>query len=657
MKRIIFSIVFSLLSLILYSRPIFTIGKNKVTVEIELIGKKASSIHVEVLTPSAVRISSFNKEGISPSLGLVVKEELPDVRFKANYKDKNVEITTSDIIVEIEENGLVRVFNRASSKLVIESDKMFTDSDQQAGAFTIKQRLFLNSNEQLFGLGQSNNNRKFNIRGSRVDILQDQVATATPIFYSDKGYAVIWDNYSASSFIDTKGYLELNAAVAEGIQFICIHGPGWDKIISELRTISGKAPMLPRWAYGFWHSPTSIDASNNQESVTSKYRLLNIPIEPFPGDFSEWCDQEKSLTSNAENPKFANALALQLYKEKIGLIEQSEKRVCIPSRSAFPGIHQFGTYTFAGSVPGCWTTLQNQVIAGINFTLAGQPYWSTNIGGINENNCNKEPYAEMLTRWYQFAAFNPVFQVSEKNREPWSVSKPGETYFEAISNAIKLRYRLLPYIYTVASQVYLKDGSLVRPLFAEFPTDPSASKTDRQFMFGPSILVCPVLEPGIQTMKIYLPGKDIEWFDFWTGKKYQGGVEVDINVDISRIPLFVKGGSLIPLGDSSSAANDSTVQTLELRVYPSLKIDFQYYEDQFDGQGYRNNLSAVFPMVYIDKEKTLEIDSPKGSFPGLITQRKFHAVLVGEDKGIGINPSENFKVIDYKGKRTKTKLE
>ncbi len=657
MKRLIFSLVLIHIAFLLYSRPIFTVGKNKVTVEIELIGRKASAIYVEVLTSSAVRISSVNNEGVIPPSSLIVKDELPAVKFKADYKDKNVEITTSDIIVEIEENGLVRVFSRASSRLVIESDKMFTESDQQAGAFAVKQRLFLNSNEQLFGLGQSNNNRKFNIRGSRVDIIQDQVATATPIFYSDKGYAVIWDHYSASSFIDTKGYLELNAALADGIQFICIHGPGWDKIISELRAISGTAPMLPRWAYGFWHSPTSIEANNSQETITDKYRQMHVPVESFSSESYEGYDQEKMLAKSIEDQRYVNALALQFYKEKAGLIEQSEKRICVPTRSAFPGIHQFGTFSFAGAIPGCWSSLQNQVIAGQNITLAGQPYWSTNIGGINEDNCNKEPYIELLTRWYQFAAFNPIFQVSEKGREPWTISKPGEVYFEAIVDAIKLRYRLLPYIYSVASEVYTKNSSLVRPLYAEFPSDPMTLKKENQFMFGPSIMVCPVFEAGIQNMKIYLPEKETEWFDFWTGKKYTGGQEIVVDVQISHLPLFVKAGSIIPLGEADQSATENLGQTLELRIYPGPKCEFQYYEDQFDGQGYRNNLSVIFPMIYSGKDQVLSIESYKGSFQEFSASKKFQAVWVEENNGIGLGQAEKFQVIDYKGKRTKTKLE
>lgn len=650
MKAIVSTILFCLVVISVFSRPLYVVEGNTVTIDVELIGGKARIIRVDMLTPSAVKVVSSNKETLSERPGYIVREGLDPVRFKVNYKDNIVEITTSNLIVDVEENGLVRIFNRASNRLVVGSDKMYQASALDPGKFDIKQRLFLSGNEQLFGWGQSETDRLSNLRGQHLEIVQNEVATASPIFYSDKGYAVIWDHYSKSGFTDTKGYLELSAVATDEIEYLCIYGPEWDKIIAELRTVTGKAPMLPRRAFGFLTAPADSGADVGQ------YHLYGMPADQYPaGSFDQLKKEHEALLQ--ADFRNINASALPILKSTLPQLYTSESRACLPTRSALPGVQQYGVFTYTGAVKGCWNTLKSQITSGINFTLAGQPYWSTNIGGNTSEQCSSEPYAELMTRWYQFAAFNPVFQLMETGKEPWKIAQPGDPYFQAIADAIRLRYRLLPYIYSVAHQVYAANGSMVRPLYCEFPDDPKTLKIDQQFMFGPSIMVCPVTAPGVASLQVYFPGQAFDWVDFRTGKRYPAGSESKIDVSIASVPVFVKSGSVIPLAPVNNCANDSLSQPLELRVYPGPKNEFVYYEDQNDGQGYTLAQVARIGLFFSEKEKALEIGSTEGTYPGLPVERMFKVVLVDDEKGLGLSTCDNCQTVTYKGKRIKVKLE
>jgi alpha-glucosidase (family GH31 glycosyl hydrolase) len=658
MKAFIFTLLMALLVVSSYGRPMFNVEGNIVHIDIEGIGKKARVVRVEVLTNSAVRITTSTKAELSGSASLTVRTDLPPVKFKAGYKDYNVEITAANISVTVFENGLISIFNRKGNRMIVESDKNFTPVENTQALYQIKQRLFLSNPENIYGLGQAENAHRFGLRGKKSEVVQNKAALASPIFYSEKGYAFFWENYSATSFIDTRGNLEIVSELANEIQYVVVYGPEWDKIVADLRTITGKAPLLPRWAYGFWHSPSSFTASQTTKGLTTQYNGLGLPVETFDDAHFNTYTKESALIAENNDLLFANALApYKLKAEFENLLAGYEKRICLPTRSAVPGMQKYGTYVFAGDVPGCWAGLKNQVAAGMNITLAGHPYWSTNIGGVEPNGCNKEPFAELLTRWYQFAAFNPIFQVSSPNREIWAVSKPGDGYYEAISDAIKLRYRLLPYIYSVAHHVYANDHSMVRPLMFSYADDAKVADNDRQFLFGASIMVCPVPEAGAKTMNVYFPAKEPAWYDFWTGKQYDGGADVPVKTEISKIPLFVKAGSIVPMGGIHASTIDSLVAPLEIRVYDGAKGSFSLYEDQYDGQGYKTNLFTKIVMNYDDKSKTLDIGQIEGTFPNSPVARTFKAVLVNENKGVGLQATESAQLVEYKGKRVKVKFE
>lgn len=659
MKKLLL-ILFMILTISAWSRPLFKVEGSSVTVDIEGVGKKARIVKIDFLTESSVKITTCNNATLSDKQSLIFKTNLRPVKIKADYKDSNVEIGSDKVIVNVEENGLVRIFNRESGgRMIVESDKMFNSSTIEQGAYSYKQRLFLGREERLFGLGQVADSKScFNLRGQKIEVVQNDEAIASPVFYSDRGYAVIWDNYSASSFSDTKGFLEISSSVADEIQYVFIYGPEWSNIVSEIRTMTGKVLMLPRWAYGLWHLPSSL-GTTTQDAIVAKYHQAELPSDKYDDANYDLFKKELALEQSEQKARYSNALPLFEMQSDFEKFDTLPARVCLPSKSAMPGMQKYGTFVYTGNVKGCWNSLKNQITSGMNISLSGNPYWSTNIGGV-ASSCENTPYPELLTRWYQFAAFNPIFQISETGREIWDIAKPGDKYYEAMANAIKLRYRLLPYIYSSAYNVYKNNESLVYPLMFNALDDPKIYEYGQQFMFGNALMVCPVTEAGVTEKKVYLPkNKDNNgWVDFWTGKHYDGGSEITTNVTIDNIPLFVKDGSIIPMTGPFLSTEDSLGAPVEIRIYPGKgRKTFIYYDDDHKTKGYKEDFTAKIIVAYNSKDNTIELSGVEGFSQSIATPKIFNVVVVTEEKGTGLEKCSEPVVLEYKGKRIKAKVE
>lgn len=308
--------------------------------------------------------------------------------------------------------------------------------------------------------------------------------------------------------------------------------------------------------------------------------------------------------------------------------DQPDKRVIILTRSAYAGQQRNGAITWSGDIHGDWETLRRQVPAALNFTLSGIPYWSADIGGFFGGKPQDPAYAEIFTRWYQFAVFNPMFRVhgTGPGKELWNFDAATQ---KTLVDYDKLRYRLLPYIYSASWDVTSNHGTFMRALVFDFKDDNYAIRLTDEYMFGKALLVAPVSQAKATTRTVYLPGKDT-WFDFWTGAKFTSGQTVTAKADIATIPVFVRAGSILPLGPVKQYADQPSSEPIELRVYPGKDGSYQLYDDAGDGYAYQKGQYSLIGMTWSDNAKRLDLAARQGSFKGMATNIAF-AVQCGGD--------------------------
>lgn len=358
----------------------------------------------------------------------------------------------------------------------------------------------------------------------------------------------------------------------------------------------------------------------------------------------------------------------------------SAKRIFILTRSAFAGQQRYGANTWSGDVVASWNALRNQISAGLNFSLTGIPYWNSDIGGFFlwdfKKKLDDPEYRELYVRWLQFGTFCPMMRShgADAPREIYQFGKKGDRAYDAIEKYINLRYRFLPYIYSSSWDVTANQSSMMRALVMDFAKDKNALDINDQFLFGKSILVSPVttamyVKPAvtgrdtvqvedfsiIKTKETYLPA-GTGWYDFWTGEKLQGGKKVSKQTPVDIIPLYIKAGSIIPLGPIVQYAEEKKWDDLEIRIYPGADGKFVLYEDENDNYNYEKGLYSTIVFGWSDKKKNLTIYNRKGSFPGMLQKRKFTIRIVDT-----ITAAENIirepgKVITYEGEKVSVKL-
>lgn len=354
--------------------------------------------------------------------------------------------------------------------------------------------------------------------------------------------------------------------------------------------------------------------------------------------------------------------------------ETSDKRAFILTRSAFAGQQRYGSVVWSGDVVASWEALRNQISAGLNFSLCGIPYWNSDIGGFFLWNFPKKledpNYRELYTRWIQFGAFCPMMRShgTDAPREIYQFGKKGEKIYDAIEKAINLRYLLLPYIYSTSWDVTANNSTMMRALVMDFPNDAHAIQLNDEYMFGKSILVCPVTESmytkdssfdfsTIKSREIYLP-KGTTWFDFWTGEQYNGGQYIKKETPIDIIPLYVRAGSILPIGPKVQYATEKKWDNLEIRIYPGADGTFTLYEDEGDNYNYEKGIYSTITFTWNDVKKMLTIHERKGLFPEMVTTRKFRIVKVTTGHGTGLEDTDYIdKIVKYTGKELKVILQ
>ena len=361
------------------------------------------------------------------------------------------------------------------------------------------------------------------------------------------------------------------------------------------------------------------------------------------------------------------------------------KRIFIMTRSSYAGQQHYGSNMWSGDVNSSWDMLRKQVPAGLSFTLTGNPNFNTDIGGFFCSSYNtkgsgsapKNPqFQELYVRWMQYGLFCPVFRShgADAPREIWQFGKKGEPVYDAIEKQIRLRYRLIPYLYSTAWQVTSNNDSYMRPLFAEFAADKKVWNMTDEFMFGHNILACPIVDPQYTEEKVirtnamtgwdrndvrgqkeegrsvdwteaktavkYLP-KGAMWYDFWTNKTYKGGQNVTLTTSFDRVPMFVRAGGILPLGPEMQYVGEKAWDNLEIRVYPGADGTFTLYEDEGDNYNYERGVCSTIIFTWNDKARKLIIGARKGQFPGMLQSRRFTVVLPdGRQQEVSYNGTE-----------------
>jgi alpha-D-xyloside xylohydrolase len=328
-----------------------------------------------------------------------------------------------------------------------------------------------------------------------------------------------------------------------------------------------------------------------------------------------------------------------------------KKRVFILSRSAFAGSQRNAVTAWSGDINSDWLSFRRQVPAGLNFALSGIPYWTTDIGGFVFGNTRDPAFRELFVRWFQYGTFNPILRVhgtrSPDENELWSYGPDAQTI---LVNFDRLRYRMLPYIYSLAWKTTSEAYTPMRPLVMDFRNDQRAQNTGDQFMFGPAFLVNPVTDPSAATRQLYLP--DARWYDFWTGSTVVGGHTINAIAPLDRLPLYVRAGSILPLGPDEEWSTEKPADPIELRIYRGADGAFNLYEDENDNYNYEKGAYATIPLQWDDAGHTLTIGDRKGQFPGMLESRSFRVVFVSENHGVGVNPADEAdKVVQYLGKQ------
>ena len=301
--------------------------------------------------------------------------------------------------------------------------------------------------------------------------------------------------------------------------------------------------------------------------------------------------------------------------------DQPDKRAFVLTRSAYAGQQRNAAVTWSGDTMGTWDVLRRQVPAALNFSLSGIPYWSADIGGFFGGDPKDPAYAELFTRWYQFGVFNPMFRVhgTGAGKELWAFDAPTQ---KILLDYDKLRYRLLPYIYSASWDVTTRHGTMMRALAFDFRGDTNALNIADEYMFGKALLVAPVLQPHARQRSVYLPGREV-WYDFWTGQAQTGGQVVTARADIATVPVYVRAGSILPLGPVKLYADAPSDAPIEVRVYPGRDGGYELYDDAGDGNGYTHGQYATVEMKWSDTARRLDIAGRKGSFPGMAARQVF----------------------------------
>jgi alpha-D-xyloside xylohydrolase len=382
----------------------------------------------------------------------------------------------------------------------------------------------------------------------------------------------------------------------------------------------------------------------------------------LPMDYFKWLISPTALGPSTE---YLNAYSIvnadAIYNGQRSV--DPDKRVFLLTRSGFIGEQRYSTATWSGDIGTSWTDMRMQMAAGLNFSMSGIPFWGMDIGGFSVMSKfydpkNADEWRELQTRWHQFGTFVPLFRTHGQwpQRELWNIAPEGSETYQSILWYMRLRYRLMPYLYALTGAVTHEDYTLMRGLPMDFPDDPNVRDLSDQWMFGPALMPCPVYEYKARSREVYFPAGG--WYDFYTGQYVErdaralaeSGRRVVVPAPYGRIPLFVRAGSIIPFGPSMEWCDEKPADDIRLYVYAGADADFTLYEDDGLTYAYEKGAFSTIPIHWDEAARTLTIGDRAGSFPEMLRERRFHVIVVDPAHPHAYDPDAVGTACDYQRK-------
>jgi alpha-D-xyloside xylohydrolase len=604
----------------------------------------------------------------------------------------------------------------------------------------------------------------------------------------DGGESFITLKYLRPADNDEQQRISFWSEVADQIDYYFISGTSMDDVISGYRTVTGKAPMMPKWAMGFWQSRQRYTNQDELLGVVREYRKREIPLDNIVLDWQYWpidkwgdhqfdsirFPEPDAMISTLHNELHANIMISVWPKYYVGTknyeamnsmgwlykrnVEKGQKdwigyvstfydafnadarkafwdqintslyskgidawwldatepdicsnlpmaerkalmsptalgpadkvfnafslvnaqgvwegqratdpgqRIFILTRSAFAGLQRYSAANWSGDIAARWHDMKAQIPCGLNFCMSGIPYWTMDIGGFavesryyKPSPADLEEWRELMTRWFQFGTFVPIFRSHGEfpYREIYNTAPENHPAYQAIVATDRLRYRLMPYIYSLAGQTYLNDYTIMRGLVMDFPGDPAVNDIGDQFMFGPSLMINPVTEYKARSRDVYLPGP-YGWYDLYTGGYFTGGKVISADAPYSSIPVFVREGAILPIGPDLQFTSEKTADPLTIFVFTGMDGTFTLYEDEGVNNSYEDGAYTLIPFVYSEADRTLTAGARMGEFTGMLQSRTFNVVVVSKEKPAKIDwDAAPDKVIKYSGDEVSVKL-
>jgi len=369
-----------------------------------------------------------------------------------------------------------------------------------------------------------------------------------------------------------------------------------------------------------------------------------------------------------------NADAIYNGQRSVWKGKDNEPRVFLLTRSGFAGEQRFSTATWSGDIGTRWEDMRAQMTAGLNYSMSGVPFWGMDQGGFcvenryvaaqqlfdrtGQENEDLKEWRELQTRWNQFGAFIPLFRAHGQwpLREIWNIAPDNHPAYKSFVYYDKLRYRLMPYIYSMAGWAHFKDYTLMRALVMDFNGDKQVENIGNQWMFGPALMACPVGYYKARNRSVYFP-QQCGWYNLYTGEYIQGGQRLIVDAPYECIPVYVREGAIIPFGPEMEWSDEKPAELINLYVYAGKDGEFQLYEDEGVNYNYEKGRYATIDITYDDASRTVKIGARKGQFPGMLKQRRFNVVLISKDapKALNLDNPEG-KLVQYNGKEVSVKL-
>lgn len=349
------------------------------------------------------------------------------------------------------------------------------------------------------------------------------------------------------------------------------------------------------------------------------------------------------------------------------------KRVFLLTRSGFAGLQRYSTATWSGDIATRWEDMRAQMTAGINYSMSGVPFWGMDIGGFcvedryvaaqkafdktGTENSDLAEWRELNARWHQCGAFVPLYRTHGQwpLREIWNLAPENHPCYQSIAYYTKLRYNMMPYLYSMTGWTYLKDYTLMRGLAMDFESDSKVNNIGDQWMFGPAFMACPVGYYKARSRQVYFPNTT-GWYDFYSGKYIRGGQSLVVDAPYERMPLYVRAGSIVPFGPDMQYSDEKKPKLIDLYIYEGADAHFMLYEDEGTNYNYEKGQYSTIDMSYNEATKTLTIGARKGEFDGMLTNRRFNVVTVAPNMAQPYDLNAKGKLVSYEGKQIVVKL-